>query len=94
MNGGRACDIGSQQAAMVNQYREQFGGLGGLGGQIGSTSERQTIKDPTVSDAQDAIAALRKRLDVVKASLATMPRLQAEQARIERMLSAAAPDDP
>lgn len=53
--------------------------------------ERITVKDPTVVDAQDAIAALRKRLDVVKATLATMPRLQAEEARIERMLTAAGP---
>lgn len=72
----------------------QWGGLQGTRNQLGG--ERITVKDPTVTDAQDAIAALRKRLDAIKAELANMkdrgPRLEAEQARIERMLEAAAPD--
>lgn len=82
-------DLSSYQRAMIQQ--SQVGSL--RGGQFG---ERITVKDPTVADAQDAIAALRKRLDAVKAELASMkdrgPRLEAEQARIERMLEAAKPD--
>lgn len=71
---GQLSGLSAQDQASANLYRQQG----------------QPIKDPTVSDAQDAIAALRKRLDVVKTALSTMPRLQAEQARIERMLAAAA----
>ncbi|HET9045080.1 MAG TPA: hypothetical protein VFN70_18120 [Burkholderiales bacterium] len=79
----------------LNSYQMQQNMMSqGIRGQLG---ERITVKDPTVVDAQDAIAALRKRLDAIKTELASMkdrgPRLEAEQARIERMLEAAAPPE-
>lgn len=80
-------DSFSGQLAQANQLR-----------QLGQLQERVTVKDPTVSDTQDAIVAIRKRRETITAELKSMadrkPRLEAEVARIDRILAAAATEEP
>lgn len=47
-------------------------------------------KDPTVSSANDAVKALKKRADELRANLAKVESWQAELDKVERMLAAAA----
>lgn len=69
-----------------------------ISGQFIGQRERIEVKDPTISDAQDAIAALRKRREEIASELKRWeerkPRIEAEAARIDRMLAAAAPVEP
>lgn len=64
-----------------------------LYGQLQGVRERVEVKDPTVHNAQDAVAAITRRREKALTELAEMkariPQVEAEIARIDRMLAAA-----
>lgn len=65
-----------QTSAAAARYQGQLGGY------------ERIVKDPTVGSAGDAVQALKKRAEELRATLSKVPAWEAELAVVERMLAA------
>lgn len=57
-----------------------------MGIQAGLYQQRQ--KDPTVANAEDALFAMKKRIEAIRAQLAQVSGLEKELARLTKMVEA------
>lgn len=77
--------------SIIDQGRGRLAELNGMAAQQMQGLGYYREKDPTVSSAIDAVAALKKRADELRANLAKVAGWQKELARIEKMLAADEP---